>query len=104
MENFHHGGKRAKIAWFRKWWGSGDAIIIFVRWAGTVVFGAQGIIMNDLTNLIMFLLIYVPSVFYIGCAYYWYDQFGAEAYTTQLLDPFSYQVKRRLKIRDGNGY
>ena len=104
IKNFHYGGKRCKIAWIRKWWGAGDSILNYIKLAGAFIFGGQGIILSDMTNLILFILVYIPTALYLGCAYIWWDLYGIESYTGQILDPFAFQVKRKLNIKDKNGY
>lgn len=101
MQSFLYGGKRAKYAWTNRWFGTGDTVTRgAVRWLGTALFGLQSLASKDVTWLLIFYGTYIPITIVLGFLYYWYDVQGIDAWVGMILDPFVYQVRKKLKIKD----
>lgn len=103
MDTFLHGGKRVFISWLLKWYKMGDGWTSgVIRWVGTIIFGAQSLASGNIFSVIAFYLAYIPAITIVGFMYYWMDFVGAENMTGMIVDPFAYQVRAKLKIKDSD--
>ena len=104
MQMYLYGGKRAKYSWLNRWYGTGDGVSRgAIRWIGTALFGLQTIISKDFTWLIIFYSCYIPITGILGFLYFWYDVQGIESFASLIIDPFAYQVRKKLGIKDSDG-